>query len=59
MAGISKLILWVEAAEMAADAILASRKTAGPGAAKAADQFRRAAESVPHNIAEGHGRGVS
>ena|SRR3990172_7646874 len=58
MPGFVDLIVWREAAGLAAAAIRASGKMRGPGCLAAADQVRRAAESIPSNIAEGYGRGL-
>ncbi len=58
MAGdLQDLIAWREAALLARDTIAAARRVQGVGAAAAADQLVRAAESVPANIAEAYGRG--
>jgi four helix bundle protein len=52
------LVAWQEAVGLAADVAGLVRRLAGPGAFEAASQMRRAAESVPANIAEGYGRGL-
>jgi hypothetical protein len=53
MAGdFSDLVVWREAAALAADVIKHCRGLRGPGAASASDQMVRAAESIPANIAE-------
>jgi len=51
------LVAWQEAAGLAADVAALARRLSGPGALNAASQMRRAAESIPANIAEGYGRG--
>lgn len=58
MAGdLQDLVAWQEAAQLALDVISAAENIRGVGAAAAADQLVRAAESIPANIAEGYGRG--
>jgi hypothetical protein len=51
------LVAWQEAVGLAADVAGIVRRLEGPGALDVASQMRRAAESVPSNIAEGYGRG--
>ncbi len=58
VAGFADLIVWQEAARLAAAVLRTSESLRGPGALSPADQMRRAADSVPANIAEGYGRGV-
>ena len=52
------LIAWQQAVALAQDAFAAARVMRGPGSVGAADHLRRAAESIPANIAEGYGRGI-
>jgi len=52
------LVAWRESVELAAAVIAEMRHVRGPSRAPAADQMIRAAESIPANIAEGHGRGL-
>ena len=59
MAGSSTLIVLQEARSFSKGIDELAAGSRGPGAAWAADQIRRAAESVHNNIAEGAGRGVS
>lgn len=59
MADFSNLIVWQEAAKLAAAVLEASDRLQGRLAAHAAHQMIRAADSIPANIAEGVGRGVS
>ena len=54
---LADLVAWREAALLARDAIAAARRIQGVGAAAAADQLVRAAESISANIAEAYGRG--
>lgn len=51
------LVAWQEAMRLAAAVIAEARRLRGPGRRGAADQMLRAADSIPANIAEGHGRG--
>ncbi|MFI5207397.1 MAG: four helix bundle protein [Gemmatimonadales bacterium] len=55
----SDLVVWRESAALAASVIRRCRGLRGVGAANATDQMVRAAESIPANIAEGVGRGVT
>jgi four helix bundle protein len=57
--GFVELIVWRESAELAAAVVRLSPCFGGPGARNVVDQIVRAAESIPANIAEGYGRGVS
>ena len=59
MQGFHNLIVWQEAATLAANVILVAPKVRGQSAAAAADQMVRAAESISANIAEGYGRGLT
>jgi len=52
------LIAWQEAVRLAAAIIVEVPRLRGPGHHGAADQMIRAAESIPANISEGHGRGL-
>ena len=52
------LLAWREAAELARGVLAAARRYRGVGAAAAADQLVRAAESIPANVAEAYGRGL-
>ncbi len=54
-----ELRAWQEAAAVAADVVRIARRLRGPGSRAVADQLVRAAGSVPANIAEGFGRGLS
>jgi four helix bundle protein len=59
MAGdFTDLIAWQKAVDLAAAAGQVAERLRGPGSVTAADQLRRAGESVPANIAEGYGRGL-
>jgi four helix bundle protein len=51
------LVAWQEAVALAADIAVITRQLRGPGVYQVCEQVRRAAESVPANIAEGYGRG--
>ncbi len=59
MAGFADLIVWQEAASLAANVEDLAPMVTGPAAISAADQMIRAARSIPANIAEGYGRGVT
>lgn len=50
------LVVWQESVTLAGEVARLVRRIRGPGGFAAADQMRRAAESVPANIAEGYGR---
>ena len=56
---IDNFILYHEAAAFSVAAARMADRARGPNAREAADQLRRAAESIPANIAEGRGRGIS
>ena len=56
--GFADLIVWREAASLAAGVIRQCGRLRGPSPMAASDQMIRAAESIPANIAEGYGRGV-
>ena len=51
-----KLIVWQRAMELATEVNQLTKGMKGRGSAALADQMRRAAMSVPANIAEGNGR---
>jgi four helix bundle protein len=53
------LVAWQEAARLAADVLVAARRIRGLAGGSAASQMVRAAESIPANLAEGYGRGLS
>lgn len=53
------LVAWQEAARLAADVLVAARCIRGLAGGSAASQMVRAAESIPANLAEGYGRGLS
>ncbi len=59
MAGFSDLIVWKEAASLAANVAKAMESLSGPAARSLADQMVSAANSIHSNIAEGYGRGVT
>jgi four helix bundle protein len=51
-------IAWQRAVELAAAVARTAERLRGPGSMIVSDQLRRAADSVPANIAEGYGRGL-
>jgi four helix bundle protein len=53
------LVAWQEAARLAAEVLVAARRIRGLAGYSAASQMVRAAESIPANIAEGYGRGLT
>ena len=53
------LLAWREAAQLAADTIIAASQIRGVGAQDATNQIVRAAESIPANIAEGYAKGIN
>ena len=55
----SDLVAWQESAALARDVVSAARQVRGVAAGEAASQLARAAESVPANVAEAYGRGLS
>ena len=57
MSGFTNLIVWKEAAALAAAVNQAAETMRGPRWAK--DQLLRAVESIAANIAEGYGRGLT
>ena len=59
MPNLTDLIVWNEAASLAAGCVLAAGKMRGIAARRAAEQLVTAAESIPANIAEGYGCGVN
>jgi four helix bundle protein len=59
MQGFHELIVWQEAASLAANILEVAPHVRGFSAINAADQMVRAADSIPANIAEGYGRGIS
>jgi len=60
MAGdLQDLVAWQEGAALAREVVSAARGVRGVGAAAAADQLARSAESIPANIAEAYGRGLA
>ncbi len=59
MAGFADLIVWQEAASLAANVEDLAPYVRGPAAQSTVDQMVRAAKSIPANIAEGYGRGVN
>ncbi len=59
MADFVRLIVYQEASKLSASVYRMMKLLRGPSRAKAADQMIRASESVPANLVEGVGRGVS
>ncbi len=59
VADFANLIVWQEAAKLAAAVLSATDRLTGRLRSHVADQMIRAADSIPANIAEGVGRGVS
>ena len=53
------LVAWQESARLAADVLGAARRIRGLAGGSAASQIVRAAESIPANLAEGYGRGLT
>jgi four helix bundle protein len=53
------LVAWQEAARLAADVLVAARRIRGLAGGPAASQVVRPAESIPANLAEGYGRGLT
>jgi four helix bundle protein len=53
------LVAWREAAQLAAEVLAAGRRVRGLSGGSAASQMVRAAESIPANLAEGYGRGLT
>jgi len=56
---LTDLVAWQEAARLAADVLGAARRIRGLAGGSAASQMVRAAESIPANLAEGYGRGLT
>jgi four helix bundle protein len=53
------LLVWQKASALVAALSSELRQLKGPGVHSARDQMIRAAESIPANIAEGYGRGIT
>jgi four helix bundle protein len=53
------LLVWQKATTLVAALSSELRQLRGTGAHSARDQMIRAAESIPANIAEGYGRGIT
>jgi four helix bundle protein len=59
MSGITDLLVWREAAELAVRVEATAKRLLRVMGRSAADQMIRAANSISANIAEGYGRGVN
>jgi four helix bundle protein len=55
----TNLVAWQEEARLAADVLVAARRIRGLAGGSAASLVVRAAESIPANLAEGYGRGLT
>jgi four helix bundle protein len=55
----TELVAWREAARLASDVLAVARRVRGISGGSAASQMVRAAESIPANLAEGYGRGLT
>jgi four helix bundle protein len=53
------LIAWQQGVILVKDVFQAAHVMRGPGSIAAADQLRRAVESIPANVAEGYGRATA